>query len=93
MFIFGANKESVAKAVDIGDGIEIDKVGYDRNGNWSYWVRIDGARAKKIQHMSLVGTGAKGGIPRNKITKEDFKANFLDKDTVKAIKKYIKEFM
>jgi hypothetical protein len=32
----------------------ITKVGYDTNGNWSYWMKHHGRkRALKIQHMAM----------------------------------------
>lgn len=77
----------VAKSpIDIGHGFYVRKIGFDRNGNWSYWVQRGNNQAKKIQALN-VNAGS------NKITNL---SEFLDpnyKDTVTAIKKYYVKYL
>jgi hypothetical protein len=46
-----------------GTSFSITKVGYDTNGNWSYWLLETGRpRSVKIQHMAM-------GVSNRKLTK------------------------
>lgn len=77
-----------AKKHKMGDGMYLTKVGFDTNGNWSYWIS-DGGRAKKVQHGN-VGNGS-----MTKITKDDVKKfdPGKHKDTIKGITDYYNKYM
>jgi len=69
--------------IDIGDGMAVAKVGYDANGNWSYWIRKDGGN-KKIQTINL--NGGSGKISDI----NDFRAKTSDAvHAIKMIKDYL----
>lgn len=78
------------KMAALGDGVYITKVGYDTNGNWSYWIKDSHSkRARKVQHGNL----DHGSY--TKITKDDMR-NFTVtkvKDTVKGILSYYRQHM
>lgn len=47
--------KSVRGGVNIGDDYRVMRLGFDPNGNWSYWVSYAGGKAKKIQSINLDG--------------------------------------
>ena len=48
-------KKAVKVDLELGKGKSgyyfITKVGYDANGNWSYWIAKGGNKPKKVQHQ------------------------------------------
>lgn len=49
--------EAKTGKIDIGDGLILTKVGMDPNGNFSYWVKVDG-KNKKFQAINLGKQGS-----------------------------------
>lgn len=69
---------------EISPAMDIVGVGFDTNGNWSYWLEVAGKnRAVKVQ-----------AEPNwDKITKDDFKSGDINKKTIKEIENYVKKFV
>lgn len=74
--------------IELGKSLYLHRVGYDANGNWSYWVSKGGNKAKKIQAINL-----KGGS--NKIRKDAIKSGSVEghEDVVKGIIDYYYKHM
>lgn len=78
--------KSVRGGVDIGDDFRVMRLGFDANGNWSYWISQSGGKAKKIQAVNLDGGN-------NKVTNiNDFRTDSsnAEKNNIKTYyRKYI----
>jgi len=81
-------KKAPKGGYDIGDGMSVTKVGYDTNGNWSYWISKGGS-AKKIQTTNL--NGGSGKITNIHDFKDVNSSN--TKKAIALIKNYAKQFM
>lgn len=76
---------SVKGGVDIGGNFRVMRIGFDKNGNWSYWVSV-GGRARKIQATNLMGG-------KHKVTNiNDFRTDATDQEK-ENIKQYYNEYM
>lgn len=70
--------------IDIGDGFSVHKVGFDKNGNWSYWISKGRSKQKKVQVV--------GNVKGSKITDVNaFKT--APKETISSLKAYANEYL
>jgi hypothetical protein len=94
LFKDGAEKEASLKQktakipyVEIAPGIYVNRVGFDVNGNWSYWVSHGSNKSKKIQHGDA-------SAESSSVTKlEDFEnPNDNTKEVINNIVSYMDKF-
>lgn len=80
--------------VDIGDGFYLKRVGFDLNGNWSYWVQLGSNRARKIQALN-VNAGANKITDLSVLTSGEGYSDSGNgySDTIAGIKKYYNKYI
>jgi hypothetical protein len=72
--------------IDIGDGYSVHKIGYDINGNWTYWIKYGNKSLKQIQAINILNG-------RNKVVNiNDFKVDETN-EIKNEIKKYYSKYI